>query len=108
MYVVWFGISDKRTTVDFDSRSVSEGTTDTQPRATFFFGRGTTTISRGVRGRDSSSVSSTGDDEVMEEQSETTMDQTQGTFITDTTDPTVNGTRTTSKPQEVSSLMRMY
>ena len=39
-------------------------------------------------------AASTGDDEVMQEQSETTMDQSQGTFIVGTAEPTVNGTRT--------------
>ncbi len=43
------------------------------------------------------SVASTGDDEVMQEQSETTMDQSQGTFIANTAESTVNGTRTTSQ-----------
>ena len=40
---------------------------------------------------------STGDDEAMQEQSETTMDQSQGTFIAGTAEPTVNGTRTAAQ-----------
>ncbi len=45
-------------------------------------------------GRDSSPAASI-DDEAMEEQLDTTMDQTQGTFIAGTAEPTVavNGTR---------------
>ena len=39
-------------------------------------------------------MASSGDDETMEEQSDTTMDQSQGTFISVTSEPTVNGTRT--------------
>jgi hypothetical protein len=42
-------------------------------------------------------TTSIGDDEVMEEQSETTMDQSQGIFIVGTAEPTVNGTRTTAQ-----------
>ena len=42
-------------------------------------------------------AASTGDDEAMQEQSETTMDQSQGIFIVDTAEPTVNGTMTTGQ-----------
>ena len=42
-------------------------------------------------------AASTGDDEAMQEQSETTMDQSQGTFIAGTAEPTVNGTRTAAQ-----------
>jgi hypothetical protein len=42
-------------------------------------------------GSQDESVASTGDDETIQEQSETTMDHPQGTFIAVTTEPTVNG-----------------
>ncbi len=88
MYVGWSGIGGIRKQPTLTTDLLSARPTDTQPT---FFRRTTGTIPRGSQDE---TVVSTGDDETMEEQSETTMDQTQGTFMAGTAESTVNGTRT--------------